>query len=69
MAKQASVLEENQYLSKMQDQLGENSRENKVIEGEEKVAAAKAKFCRRRGQRRLPPPPSGSSPPRSGWRR
>ena len=49
MAKQASVLEENQYLSKMQDQLGENSRENKVAEGEEKVAAAKAKFAAAEG--------------------
>ena len=49
MAAKAGVLEENQYLQKMQDQLGENSRETKVAEGEAKVAAAKAKFAAAEG--------------------
>ncbi|BAM04198.1 ABC transporter permease [Phycisphaera mikurensis] len=49
LAQQASTLEENQYLQKMRDQLGENSRETKIAEGEAKVAEAKAKFAAAEG--------------------
>ena len=44
LAGQSLALEENQYLLKMVDQLGENSREVKVAEGEEKLASAREKF-------------------------
>lgn len=49
LAGQSLALEENQYLKKMVDQLGENSREVKVAEGEETLAEAREKFMATEG--------------------